>query len=152
LKASQIEVLVHPQSIIHSMVEFVDGSVVAQLGLPDMRTPIQLAFTWPERAEGNVERLDLTKIKTLTFQAPDLEKFPSLKMGWRAAEAGGTMGSVLNAANEVAVELFVQRKISFPMIFEVVGKVMDKHRVIADPSLEDVLAADAWARQEARCN
>ncbi len=152
LEASQIEVLVHPQSIIHSMVEFVDGSVIAQLGLPDMRTPIQFAFTYPDRAEGNVKSLDLAQIKTLTFQEPDLEKFPSLKMGFHAAKVGGTMGSVLNAANEEAVELFVQRKISFPRIFEVVQKVMDKHQVIPRPTLEDVLAADAWARQEARCS
>jgi 1-deoxy-D-xylulose-5-phosphate reductoisomerase len=152
LKASQIEVLVHPQSIIHSMVEFVDGSVVAQLGLPDMRTPIQLAFTYPERGEGNVERLDLAKIGTLTFQSPDMDKFPSLRMGFRAAEAGGTMGAVLNAANEEAVDLFFKRRISFPRIFEIVGKVMDRHTVNPRPTLEDVLAADAWARQEARCS
>jgi 1-deoxy-D-xylulose-5-phosphate reductoisomerase len=152
LKPNQIEVIVHPQSIIHSMVEFVDGSVIAQLGLPDMRTPIQLALTWPERAEGNVKRLNLAEIKTLTFQEPDLEKFPSLKLGWRAAEAGGTMGAVLNAANEVAVDRFVNREISFLRIFEIVKEVMDRHTLVAHPTLEDVLQADAWARQEARCS
>jgi 1-deoxy-D-xylulose-5-phosphate reductoisomerase len=152
LKANQIEVIVHPQSIIHSMVEFVDGSVIAQLGLPDMRTPIQLALTYPDRAEGNVKRLNLTEIKTLTFQEPDLEKFPSLKLGWRAAEAGGTMGAVLNAANEVAVDRFVKREISFLRIFELVKAVMDRHTLVAHPTLEDVLQADAWARQEARCS
>lgn len=151
LKASQIEVLVHPQSIIHSMVEFVDGSVIAQLGLPDMRTPIQFAFTYPGRAEGNVKRLNLAEIRTLTFQEPDLEKFPSLGLGWRAAEAGGTMGAVLNAANEVAVDRFVKREISFLQIFETVKTVMDRHALVAHPTLEDVLGADAWARQEARC-
>ena len=152
LKASQIEVIVHPQSIIHSMVEFVDGSVIAQLGLPDMRTPIQLALTHPERVEGNVKRLNLAEIKTLTFQEPDLDKFPSLKLGWRAAEAGGTMGAVLNAANEVAVDRFVKREISFLRIFELVKSVMDRHTLVAHPTLEDVLQADAWARQEATCS
>jgi len=152
LKASQIEVLVHPQSIIHSMVEFVDGSVIAQLGLPDMRTPIQLALTYPDRAEGNVKRLNLAEIRTLTFQEPDLEKFPSLKLGWRAAEAGGTMGAVLNAANEVAVDRFVKREIPFLKIFDIVKQVMDRHSLVAHPTLDDVLQADAWARQEATCN
>jgi 1-deoxy-D-xylulose-5-phosphate reductoisomerase len=152
LRPDQIEVLVHPQSIVHSMVEFVDGSVVAQLGLPDMRTPIQYAFTWPERAEGNVKRLDLTQVKTLTFDAPDLDKFPSLRLGWRAAEAGGTMGAVLNAANEVAVELFMARRIPFPAVFDLVARVMDRHAVVAEPTLDEVLRADAWARQEARCS
>ncbi len=150
LAPSQIEVLIHPQSIIHSMVEFVDGSVIAQLGVPDMRTPIQLAFTWPARAEGNVKRLDLAEVKTLTFEAPDLEKFPSIGLGYRAARAGGTMGAVLNAANEVAVELFVQRKVRFPQIFDIVRRVMDRHQPVERPALEDVLSADAWARQEAR--
>ncbi len=150
LEPSQIEVILHPQSIVHSMVEFVDGSVIAQMGVPDMRTPIQYAFTWPARAPGNVERLDLAAAGTLSFEAPDPEKFPSIRLGYRAAEAGGTMGAVLNAANEVAVELFVQRKIAFPRIFEIVRTVMDRHAVVPGPSLEDVLAADAWAREEAR--
>ena len=149
LEPSQIEVLVHPQSIIHSMVEFVDGSVLAQLGLPDMRTPIQYAFTYPDRAPGNVKRLNLAEVRTLTFEEPDLGKFPSIGLGYRAAEAGGTMGAVLNAANEVAVELFMARRIGFPRIFEVVREVMDRHEVVAKPTLEDVLRADAWARQEA---
>ena len=151
LAPSQIEVIIHPQSIVHSMVEFVDGSVIAQMGLPDMRTPIQYAFTWPDRAPGNVERLDLAKVESLTFEAPDPEKFPSIRLGYRAAEAGGTMGAVLNAANEVAVELFMERKIPFPRIFDVVRTVMDRHRTVAQPALDDVLQADAWARQEARC-
>jgi 1-deoxy-D-xylulose-5-phosphate reductoisomerase len=151
LEPSQIEVLVHPQSIIHSMVEFVDGSVLAQLGLPDMRTPIQYAFTYPDRAPGNVKRLNLAEVRTLTFEEPDPGKFPSIRLGYRAAEAGGTMGAVLNAANEVAVELFMARKIPFPRIFEIVGRVMDRHRVVERPALDDILQADAWARQEARC-
>jgi 1-deoxy-D-xylulose-5-phosphate reductoisomerase len=133
-------------------VEFVDGSVIAQLGLPDMRTPIQFAMTYPDRSQGNVKSLNLAEIRTLTFQEPDLEKFPSLKLGWRAAELGGTMGSVLNAANEVAVDRFVKKEISFLQIFETVKSVMDRHTLVAHPTLEDVLKADAWARQEARCN
>ncbi len=151
LAPNQIEVLIHPQSIIHSMVEFVDGSVIAQLGLPDMRTPIQFAITYPDRAEGNVKRLNLADVKTLTFEAPDLEKFPSLALGYRAAQAGGTMGAVLNAANEVAVDRFVKREVSFVRIFEIVRTVMDRHTVVPRPTLDDVLQADAWARQEARC-
>jgi 1-deoxy-D-xylulose-5-phosphate reductoisomerase len=149
LEPGQIEVLVHPQSIIHSMVEFVDGSVVAQLGLPDMRTPIQFAFTYPDRAPGNVEALDLAKVKTLTFEAPDFDKFPSLRLGYEAARAGGTMGAVLNAANEVAVERFTAGKLRFPGIFGLVESVMKAHAVVARPTLEDVLRADAWARTEA---
>jgi len=152
LPPEKIEVLVHPESVVHSMVEFVDGSVVAQLGLPDMRTPIQYAFTWPERAEGNVKRLDLAKVKTLTFDAPDPGRFPSLTLGYKAAEAGGTMGAVLNAANEVAVELFMARRVPFPAVFEIVARVMDRHAVVAEPTLDEVLRADAWARQEARCS
>jgi 1-deoxy-D-xylulose-5-phosphate reductoisomerase len=152
LAPEQIEVLIHPQSIIHSMVEFVDGSVIAQLGLPDMRTPIQFAFTYPGRAEGNVKRLSLADVKTLTFESPDMDKFPSLGLGYRAARAGGTMGAVLNAANEVAVDRFVAREISFVEIFEIVRGVMDRHAVVAKPALNDVLQADAWARQEARCS
>ena len=150
LEPSQIEVIIHPQSIVHSMVEFVDGSVIAQMGVPDMRTPIQYAFTYPARAPGSVRRLDLAEVKALDFEAPDLEKFPSIRLGYRAAEAGGTMGAVLNAANEVAVELFMGKKIPFPRIFEIVRTVMERHAVVPRPSLEDVLRADGWARQEAR--
>ena len=152
LDASQIEVILHPQSIIHSMVEFVDGSVMAQLGLPDMRIPIQFAFTWPGRSEGNVPRLDLTAVKSLTFDAPDRDTFPSIGLGYRAAEAGGTMGAVLNGANEVAVDLFMKKLIGFPKIFDIVRTVMDRHQTIETPALEDILRADAWARKEARCS
>jgi 1-deoxy-D-xylulose-5-phosphate reductoisomerase len=152
LEPSQIEVVLHPQSIVHSLVEFVDGSVVAQMSVPDMRAPIQYAFTFPERAAGTVRPLDLAEVGVLTFERPDREKFPSLELGYRAAEAGGTLGAVLNAANEVAVGLFLERRIRFPQIFDVVRRVMDRHRGVARPSLEDVLQADAWARQEARWN
>ncbi len=150
LEPSQIEVIIHPQSIVHSMVEFVDGSVIAQMGVPDMRTPIQYAFTYPERAPGNVQPLDLAGVRTLSFEAPDLERFPSIDLGYRAAEVGGTMGAVLNAANEVAVELFLRREIPFPRIFEIVRNVMNRHEAVHSPSLQDVLRADGWARGEAR--
>jgi 1-deoxy-D-xylulose-5-phosphate reductoisomerase len=150
LEPSQIEVIIHPQSIIHSMVEFVDGAVIAQMGVPDMRMPIQFAFTCPDRAAGNVKALNLAEVRSLTFEAPDLEKFPSLRLGYRAAEAGGTMGAVLNAANEVAVDLFMKRRIAFPRIFDIVREIMDRHTVVAHPKLDDVLRADAWAREEAR--
>jgi len=150
LAPSQIEVVLHPQSIVHSLVEFVDGSVIAQMGVPDMRLPIQYALTYPERVPGPVRSLDLTAVKTLTFEAPDLEKFPSIRLGYRAAETGGTMGAVLNAANEVAVGLFLERKIPFPRIFDIVRDVMDRHDVVPHPALEDIFRADAWARREAR--
>jgi 1-deoxy-D-xylulose-5-phosphate reductoisomerase len=120
------------------------------MGVPDMGGPIQYAFTYPARAGGTVRRLDLAEVKTLTFEAPDLDKFPSLRLGYRAAEAGGTMGAVLNAANEEAVTLFMARRVRFPEIFEIVAAVMGRHEVNPSPTLEDVLRADAWAREVAK--
>lgn len=151
VEPEQIEVVVHPQSIVHSIVEFADGSMIAQMGVPDMRTPIQYALTHPRRLSGLAKPLDLAAAGALTFFAPDLEKFPSLTLGWRAAKAGGTMGAVLNGANEAAVEMFLERRIPFLKIFEVVKAVMDRHRPVAEPSLDDVIRADAWARSEVRC-
>lgn len=148
LDISQIEVIIHPQSIIHSMVEFCDGSVIAQMGVPDMRVPIQFAITYPDRKPVNVERLDLTKTKDLVFKAPDMDKFPSLKLGYEAAKVGGTMGSTLNAANEVAVDAFLNNQIKFTDITRMVKMVMDKHSVIDKPTLNDVIEADSWARKE----
>jgi 1-deoxy-D-xylulose-5-phosphate reductoisomerase len=145
----QIEVIVHPQSIVHSLVEFRDGSVMAQLGAPDMRVPIQYALTYPERPEGNARRLDLLETRQLTFQAPDLEKFPAIRLGYRAAREGGTMGAVLNAANEVAVEAFLGGKIRFPRIVAIAEAVMDAHSTKRRPVLADIIKADAWARGEA---
>jgi 1-deoxy-D-xylulose-5-phosphate reductoisomerase len=147
---SQVEVVVHPQSIVHSLVEFRDGSVMAQLGAPDMRVPIQYALTYPDRPEGNARRLDLIEAKQLTFQAPDVEKFPAIRLGYRAAREGGTMGAVLNAANEVAVEAFLGGKIRFPRIVRISEQVMDAHSTKRKPGLADILEADGWARAEAQ--
>ena len=149
LDTSQIRVLVHPQSIVHSMVEFVDGSTIAQLGLPDMRVPIQYALTYPERRPGPVRCADLAEVGRLDFEEPDLERFPALALGFRAAEAGGTMGAVLNAANETAVAAFLERRIRFTDIPRVVADVMDRHSLIDRPSPDAIAASDRWARQEA---
>lgn len=150
LAPDRIEVVVHPQSIVHSLVEFRDGSVIAQLGVPDMRVPIQYALTYPDRLEGRAARLNLLDVRSLTFEAVDLEAFPAIQLGYRAASMGGTMGAVLNAANEVAVELFLARRIPFPRIATLVRETMDRHAIVATPTLEEIRAADAWARAEAR--
>ncbi|OPX86217.1 MAG: 1-deoxy-D-xylulose 5-phosphate reductoisomerase [Pelotomaculum sp. PtaB.Bin104] len=142
----QIEVVVHPQSIIHSAVEFVDGSVIAQLGLPDMRLPIQYALTYPKRLPAKRPGLKLTGLQGLTFEAPDTDKFPSLKLAIEAGRAGGTMPAVLNAANELAVSLFLQGKLPFRAIPALVGEVMARHQNIGRPGLEEIMAADCWAR------
>ena len=145
----RVQVLVHPQSIVHSMVEFVDGCLLAQLSTPDMCLPIQYALTYPERVGSDRVQTDFTRIGTLTFEAPDGERFPALALARRAGEVGGTLPAVLNAANEVAVAAFVNRQIAFPEITETVRRVMDAHVVEAHPTLERILAADAWARQKA---
>lgn len=149
LEYRKIRVVVHPQSIIHSMVEFVDGSVIAQLGLPDMRLPIQYALGYPGRLQNNLPRLDWFDLKPLTFEPPDYERFPLLKMAFAAGEAGGTFPAALNAANEVAVGAFLDGKISFVSIYQVVLRVMDSHRAVSSPELEDILEADRTARREA---
>ncbi len=148
--AEKISVVVHPQSIIHSMVEFEDRSTIAQLGEPDMRVPIQYALTYPERTHGRSPVLDWTEQRTLTFEPPDTDRFPALLLGWRAASEGGTIGAVLNAANEVAVDLFLNRLISFTDITRIVVRTMDSHRVTSAASLDDIMAADRWAREQAR--
>ncbi len=145
----RVGVLVHPQSIVHSMVEFVDGALLAQLSTPDMCLPIQYALTYPDRAPSERVQTDFTKLGSLTFEEPDAERFPALKLARRAGEVGGTLPAVLNAANEVAVEAFVNRKISFPQITEMVRRTMDAHTVVKHPTLEQILEADAWARIEA---
>jgi 1-deoxy-D-xylulose-5-phosphate reductoisomerase len=150
LEPDQIEVLVHPQSIIHSLVEFRDGSVIAQMGHPDMRVPIQYALTWPERLDAPVKKFDLAEIRALTFEAPDSARFPALELGQRAVRAGGTMGAVLNAANEVAVDAFLGGRLRFTRIAAIVRETMDAHAKIETPSLDDLRTADAWARAEAR--
>jgi 1-deoxy-D-xylulose-5-phosphate reductoisomerase len=149
IEMARVGVVVHPQSIVHSMVEFVDGSLLAQLSTPDMCLPIQYALTYPDRAASERVQTDFPKVGTLTFEEPDVERFPALELARRAGEIGGTLPAVLNAANEIAVEAFVNRKINFPQITETVRRVMAVHQVVAHPSLEQILAADAWARQEA---
>jgi len=150
LPASKIEVVVHPESVIHSMVEFVDGSVIAQMSPPDMRTPIQYALTYPERANGNSRRLDLTKAFKLTFEPPDFDRFPALRIAYDVATRGGTLGAVMNAANEAAVEAFVAGKINFGEISRLVELTIADHRLQAQPTLDDLLEADRWARAQVR--
>jgi 1-deoxy-D-xylulose-5-phosphate reductoisomerase len=149
VEMARVGVVVHPQSIVHSMVEFVDGSLIAQLSTPDMCLPIQYALTYPKRVASDRVRTDFPKIGTLTFEAPDPERFPALALARQAGEVGGTLPAVLNAANEIAVEAFVSRKISFPEITETVRRTMAAHQVVAQPSLTQILAADAWARRTA---
>ena len=148
LDPANIEVVVHPESIVHSLVEFCDGSIVAQLAMPDMRTPIQYALTYPQRRACPSERLDLHALRQLTFEAPDEQRFPALRLGRQAACRGGTAGAVLNAANEAAVELFREGKIRFTAIAELVERALDGHRWLACPSLAELMAADRWARDE----
>jgi 1-deoxy-D-xylulose-5-phosphate reductoisomerase len=149
LPPAQVEVVVHPQSIVHSLVEYIDGSMLAQLGNPDMRTPIAHALGWPERIASGVESLDILRTARLEFEAPDAVRFPSLGLARAAAAAGGTTPAVLNAANEVAVEAFLQRRLSFLEIPEVIERVLARHHTTPADSLEDVLNADDWARREA---
>ena len=149
VEAERIKVVVHPQSIIHSMVEYVDGSVMAQLGSPDMRIPIQLALTWPERAENCFPRLDVLKCGSLTFEEPDKNAFPCLGLAYEALKAGGTMPSAMNAANEAAVSLFLEEKIGFNDIPRIIEKVMYKHIVNTKPGLDDIIEVDRWARTTA---
>ena len=149
VEMARVGVVVHPQSIVHSMVEFVDGSLIAQLSTPDMCLPIQYALTYPERVASDRVQTNFPKLGTLTFEAPDVERFPALDLARRAGEIGGTLPAVLNAANEIAVEAFVNRKINFPQITEMVRRTMDAHAVVSQPTLEQILAADAWARHTA---
>jgi 1-deoxy-D-xylulose-5-phosphate reductoisomerase len=150
LDASQLEVVIHPESIIHSLVEFCDGSVIAQMGIPDMRVPIQFALTYPDRENGNVRSLDLAELGTLNFQKPDMDKFPALRLGYEVVEKGGTMGATFNAANEVAVQEFLDNKIKFTDISKAVEHVMNEHNFINDPTLQDIMDADEYARKETK--
>lgn len=148
LDYDHIEIVIHPQSIIHSMVELADSSVLAQLGWPDMKLPLLYCLSWPERLETPWRRLDLTAVGQLTFRAPDREKYPCMALAYAAGRAGGTMPAVLNAANEQAVALFLEEAIPFLAIPELIERVCDRHRVDhhREPSLDDVLAVDGWAR------
>jgi len=145
----RVSVVVHPQSIIHSMVEFVDGSILAQMSTPDMCLPIQYALTYPQRTASERVQTDFARLGSLTFEAPDPDRFPALALARRAGEVGGTLPAVLNAANEVAVDAFVNQRIGFTAISETVRRTMERHAVIEQPALEQVLEADAWARREA---
>ena len=146
----RIQVLVHPQSIIHSMVEYVDGSIIAQLGTPDMRTPIQLALTYPQRCKNSFPKLDFLKCSQLTFEQPDTKTFRCLQLAYDALTAGGTMPAAMNAANEIAVAAFLNNKISFTAIPAIIEKVMQGHTVNICPSLDDIIEVDRWARNAAR--
>jgi len=146
MEPGKVEVVVHPQSIVHSLVEYVDGSILAQLGNPDMRTPIAHALGWPERIGSGVESLDLVAAARLDFEAPDVARFPALRLAREAAESGGTCPAVLNAANEVAVAAFLAGKLGFARIAEVVEAVLDRHDRLAVTGLEVVLEADSRAR------
>lgn len=150
LDAERIDVLVHRQSIVHSMVEFVDGSILAQLGVPSMTVPIRYALSYPSRSNTREGYFDLHKFAKLTFEAPDLERFPALRLGHEVARAGGLAGAVLNAANEVAVEAFLARKTSFDRIPAAAGAVLERLTNVSHPTLDQILAADAWAREETR--
>lgn len=148
LPPDRIDVLIHPESIVHSMVEYQDGSIIAQLGTPDMKTPIQYALTYPRRLSGIAPPLDWSRVRCLHFEPPDFERFPALRLGYEAAEQGGSSGAVLNAANEAAVEGFRDGRIAFGRIAALAGEVLQRHRPLPQPTLEDLLACDAWARDE----
>ncbi len=148
MPAEKLEVVVHPQSVVHSLVEFVDGSLVAQLGPPDMKMPIQYALAFPERFPGPARRLDFAEPLALHFEPPDPERFPAVRLGQEAAARGGTSGAVLNAANEEAVRAFLGGRIRFTDIATFCGRLLREHPFQPDPTLDDILRLDAWARQE----
>ena len=149
LKENRIEVLIHPEAVVHALVEFIDGSHLAQLAVTDMRLPIQYAMSFPSRLNHLFPTLDLAEIGTMHFEKPDFKRFPCLQLGYEAKRCGGTLPAVLNAANEVAVEKFLKEEISFLEIPKRIERVMRKHRLKTEPSLADILQADQWAREEA---
>jgi 1-deoxy-D-xylulose-5-phosphate reductoisomerase len=148
LEAAQIGVVIHPQSIVHSLVEYVDGSVIAQLSPPDMKLPIQFALTWPERRPGVACTLDWSKAMRLEFEPPDFARFAALELGLEVARAGGTAGAVLNGANETAVAAFLRGDLGFHEIVPACRSVLDHHHFDPQPGLEQILEADRWARKE----
>jgi 1-deoxy-D-xylulose-5-phosphate reductoisomerase len=150
LDIMKIEVLVHPQSIVHSMIRFIDGSLLAQMGIPDMRIPIAYALSYPQRITNKLPILDLAKTGNLQFQKPDMKKFPCLKLAYEAGICGGTMPAVLNAANEVAVDAFIRRMIKFVDLHKIIDKVLSIHKSVKNPSLGDIINADEWARVESK--
>jgi 1-deoxy-D-xylulose-5-phosphate reductoisomerase len=150
VEMNRVEVVIHPQSIVHSMVEFADGSVLAQLSHSNMCFPIQYAVTWPDRVPNTLPPLEFGKLSKLEFGTPRYDDFPALNLARRAGETGGTLPAVLNAANEIAVSAFLNRRMNFPGIWQLVENVMNRHQPIAHPTLDEILAADQWAREEAR--
>jgi len=153
IEIERIDILLHPQSLIHSAVEFRDGSIIAQMSLPDMKGPIGYALSYPERLEINLPSLDLAEIGNLTFMDPDYERFPCLPLAYGAIKEGGTMPTVLSASNEVAVKAFLEREIEFMDIPLIISQTMEAHKIVGGfhktPILEEILAADQWARNEA---
>ena len=149
VEMNRVEIVIHPQSIVHSMVEFADGSTLAQLSYSNMCFPIQYAVTWPDRVPNTLPPLDFSTLSKLEFFPPRYQDFPALNLARRAGETGGTLPAVMNAANEVAVAAFLNRHLRFPQIWETVAQVMDRHRTVAHPDLDAILAADQWARAEA---
>src|SRR6266568_3993913 len=149
VEMKRLEVLIHPQSIVHSMVEFADGSTLAQLSYSDMCFPIQYAVTWPDRVPNTLPPLDFSTLGKLEFEIPRYDDFPALNLARRAGETGGTLPAVMNAANEAAVAAFLNRRLRFPQIWQTVAQVIDRHRTVAHPGLDAILAADQWARAEA---
>ena len=148
--ASMIDIHIHPESVIHSLVEYRDGAVMAQLGIPDMKTPIAYALSWPERLPLSQQPLDLCAMGQLSFSAPDRKFFPCMQLAYTALEMGGTVPAVMNAANEVAVEAFLNNQLSFLEISQVIEKVMDQHRGTDLTIVEQALQADLWGRQKAQ--
>ena len=149
IPVEQVEVIVHPEAIIHSLVEFIDGSVLAQLAVTDMRIPIQYALTYPQRRRSSLAPLNLVEQKNLTFEAPDPVKFPALSLGYQAGQTGGTMPAVLNAANEVCVQAFLEDRLPFLEIPTTIEAVLSRHRLMTHPSLAEIFEADRWARAQA---
>ena len=143
----QVQVVVQPQSVIHSMIEYVDGAVIAQLGTPDMKLPIQYALYYPERRYLPGERLDFGKLKDITFEDPDPVNFPALSLAYRAGTAGGSLPTVFNAANELAVAMFLEEKIGYLTIDDMIEAAMDHHRIIENPTVEEILETEAWTRE-----
>jgi 1-deoxy-D-xylulose-5-phosphate reductoisomerase len=150
VEMKRVEVVIHPQSIVHSMVEFADGSTLAQLSYSDMCFPIQYAVTWPDRVPNTLPPLDFGKLSKLEFFPPRYDDFPALNLARRAGETGGTLPAVMNAVNEIAVAAFLDRQVRFPQIWQIVESVMERHTSVAHPDLDAILAADQWAREQAR--
>ena len=146
MNSSKIEIIVHPQSIIHSMVQFKDGSIKAQLGVPDMKIPIQYALTYPRHLSSNWERLDFTKIKDLTFEAPNLERFPCIALAYKALNKKGSAAAVLNFANDYSVFRFLEEEIKFTDIPKIIDLAMDNHQWVETPNLDDLKKLDLWTK------